>query len=39
MPFVVLALSWALVGETVHAYHVVGALLVAGGVYLATRPA
>lgn len=39
MPFVVLALSWALLGETIHAYHVAGALLVAGGVYLATRPA
>ena len=39
MPFVVLALSWAVVGETVHAYHVAGAALVAAGVYLATRPA
>jgi hypothetical protein len=39
MPFAVLALSWALVGETIHAYHLVGAALVAGGVYLATRPA
>ena len=39
MPFVVLALSWALLGETLHAYHVVGAALVAAGVYLATRPA
>ena len=25
MPFVVIALVWALLGETVHAYHVVGA--------------
>jgi drug/metabolite transporter (DMT)-like permease len=25
-------------GETIHAYHVIGALLVAAGVYLATRP-
>jgi drug/metabolite transporter (DMT)-like permease len=39
MPFVVLALSWALLGEALHAYHVVGAVLVAAGVYLATRPA
>lgn len=39
MPFVVLALSWAMLGEALHAYHVVGAVLVAAGVYLATRPA
>jgi drug/metabolite transporter (DMT)-like permease len=39
MPFVVLALSWALLGEALHAYHVAGAALVAAGVYLATRPA
>ena len=39
MPFAVLALSWALGGETIHAYHVAGAALVAAGVYLATRPA
>jgi len=38
MPFVVLALSWALMGEAPHAYHLVGAALVAAGVYLATRP-
>jgi len=38
MPFAVLALSWLLLGEAVHVYHVVGAALVAGGVYLATRP-
>jgi drug/metabolite transporter (DMT)-like permease len=38
MPFVVLAQSWALLGETVHAYHVTGAALVVTGVYLATRP-
>jgi drug/metabolite transporter (DMT)-like permease len=38
MPFAVLALSWALLGEMVHAYHVVGAALVVAGVYLATRP-
>jgi drug/metabolite transporter (DMT)-like permease len=39
MPFVVLALSWAIVGEPVRTYHVVGALLVIIGVYLATRRA
>ncbi len=37
MPFVVIALSWALVGEAVHAYHVVGAALVIAGVVLTTR--
>jgi len=38
MPFAVLGLSWALLGETIHAYHVAGAALVVTGVYLATRP-
>lgn len=37
MPFVVIAMSWALVGEAVHAYHVVGAVLVIAGVVLTTR--
>src|SRR5215813_2979876 len=37
MPFVVLAMAWLLVGEQIHVYHVVGALLVAAGVYLVTR--
>ena len=37
MPFVVLGLSWLLLGETIHAYHVVGALLVIAGVALAAR--
>jgi drug/metabolite transporter (DMT)-like permease len=37
MPFAVLTLAWLLVGETIHAYHVVGAVLVAAGVYLVTR--
>ncbi len=32
MPFVVIALAWALLGEAVHAYHVVGAALVIAGV-------
>ena len=38
MPFAVLGLSWALVGEAIHPYHVAGAALVVTGVYLATRP-
>jgi drug/metabolite transporter (DMT)-like permease len=38
MPFAVLGLSWALVGETIHGYRVAGAALVVTGVYLATRP-
>ena len=37
MPFVVIALAWAIAGETVHAYHLVGAALVVAGVYLVTR--
>jgi drug/metabolite transporter (DMT)-like permease len=37
MPFVVIAMSWALIGEAVHAYHLVGAVLVITGVVLATR--
>jgi drug/metabolite transporter (DMT)-like permease len=37
MPFVVIALTWAMLGERVHAYHLVGAALVIGGVVLATR--
>jgi len=36
MPFVVIALVWALLGETVHAYHVVGAGLGIAGVVLTT---
>ena len=36
MPFVVIALAWALLGEAVHAYHVVGAALVIAGVVLTT---
>jgi len=36
MPFVVIALAWALLGETVHADHVVGAGLVIAGVVLTT---
>jgi drug/metabolite transporter (DMT)-like permease len=39
MPFAVLTLAWLLVGETIHVYHVMGAALVAAGVYLVTRPA
>ncbi|MBI3635069.1 MAG: DMT family transporter [Candidatus Rokubacteria bacterium] len=37
MPFAVIALAWALVGEPVHAYHLIGAALVGAGVYLTTR--
>jgi len=37
MPFVVIALSWLIVGEPVHGYHLAGAALVMAGVYLATR--
>jgi drug/metabolite transporter (DMT)-like permease len=37
MPFVVIAMSWALVGETVRAYHLAGAALVIAGVVLTTR--
>ena len=37
MPFVVLGLSWWLIGELVHAYHLVAAALVIAGVFLATR--
>jgi drug/metabolite transporter (DMT)-like permease len=39
MPFAVLTMAWLLVGETIHLYHVIGAGLVAAGVYLVTRPA
>jgi drug/metabolite transporter (DMT)-like permease len=38
MPFAVLALSWLLLGEAIHVYHLAGAALVVAGVYLATRP-
>jgi drug/metabolite transporter (DMT)-like permease len=37
MPFVVIAMSWAMVGETVHTYHLAGAALVIAGVVLTTR--
>ena len=37
MPFVVIGLAWAIAGETVHAYHLAGAALVAAGVYLVMR--
>ena len=36
MPFVVIGMSWALVGEAVHVYHLVGAGLVIAGVVLTT---
>ena len=37
MPFLVIALSWALLGEVIHWYHAVGACVVIAGVVLATR--
>lgn len=37
MPFLVLALSWLLLGEPIHWYHVVGACGVIAGVVLTTR--
>ncbi len=37
MPFVVIVLSWLIVGEPVHGYHLAGAALVMAGVFLATR--
>jgi drug/metabolite transporter (DMT)-like permease len=37
MPFAVIVLSWLIVGEPVHTYHVAGAALVMAGVFLATR--
>jgi drug/metabolite transporter (DMT)-like permease len=37
MPFAVLALSWAVVGEPIRWYHVVGATVVITGVIFATR--
>jgi len=36
MPFVVIAMSWVLLGEAVHAYHLAGAMLVIAGVALTT---
>ena len=37
VPFLVIGLSWAILGETVHWYHLVGATIVIAGVALATR--
>lgn len=39
MPFVVIGLAWLIVGEAVHPYHLVGAVLVIAGVFLVARPA
>jgi drug/metabolite transporter (DMT)-like permease len=36
MPFVVIGMSWALLGEAVHVYHLAGAVLVIAGVLLTT---
>lgn len=37
LPFMVIGLAWALVGEAIRAYHLVGAALVVAGVVLASR--
>lgn len=37
MPFAVLTLSWAVLGEVIYWYHAVGAVLVIAGVALVTR--
>jgi drug/metabolite transporter (DMT)-like permease len=37
MPFLVLGLSWLLLGQTIRWYHVVGACGVIAGVVLTTR--
>jgi drug/metabolite transporter (DMT)-like permease len=37
MPFAILGLSWALLGEQIHGFHVVGAVVVIAGVVLVTR--
>jgi drug/metabolite transporter (DMT)-like permease len=37
MPFVVIGLSWAMLGEPIRWYHIVGAPVVIAGVILATR--
>ena len=37
MPFLVIALSWAILGEPIRWYHVVGATVVIAGVVLTTR--
>jgi drug/metabolite transporter (DMT)-like permease len=37
IPFLVIGLSWALLGESIRWYHAVGASVVIAGVALATR--
>ena len=37
MPFVVIAMTWAMLGEPVRGYHVAGAALVIAGVFLASK--
>ena len=39
IPFMVLGLSWLMLGEPIHWYHWVGAIGVIGGVVLTTRRA
>ena len=36
MPFAILGLSWALLGDTIHWYHALGATVVIAGVVLVT---
>jgi drug/metabolite transporter (DMT)-like permease len=37
LPFLVIALSWTILGEAVRSYHLVGASMVIAGVVLAAR--
>jgi drug/metabolite transporter (DMT)-like permease len=37
VPFLVIGLSWTILGEAVHWYHLVGASMVIAGVGLAAR--
>jgi drug/metabolite transporter (DMT)-like permease len=37
MPFLVIAMTWAILGEPVHAYHLAGAALVIAGVFLTSK--
>jgi drug/metabolite transporter (DMT)-like permease len=39
IPFMVLGLSWLMLGEPIRGYHWVGAVGVIAGVFLTTRPA
>jgi len=39
LPLYTAALGWAVLGETIHAFHFAGAALILPGIYLATRAA